>query len=76
MPPSIGAQRNPDHVASRYHAHPLEGDANGARHRDASSTTKILGQIHAPDYQWCVGHNLPQEALNAFAEAVADVAEA
>jgi len=31
-----------------------------------------LGQTHAPDYQG-VGHNLPQEARQAFAEAIVDV---
>jgi hypothetical protein len=52
----------------------LEGDANGAPHPDSSSyAKKFSGKICTPYYQgWCRAQ-LPQEAPQAFAEAVLDV---
>jgi pimeloyl-ACP methyl ester carboxylesterase len=54
----------------------LEGDANGAPHPDASSyAKKFSGKYAHRLIQGGIGHNLPQEAPQAFAEAVIDVAE-
>ncbi|MBV8565845.1 MAG: alpha/beta hydrolase [Methylobacteriaceae bacterium] len=55
----------------------LEGDANGAPHPDASSyAKKFSGRYAHRVIKGGIGHNLPQEAPQAFAEAVLDVAEA
>jgi pimeloyl-ACP methyl ester carboxylesterase len=52
----------------------LEGDANGAPHPDASSyARKFSGKYAHRIATGGVGHNLPQEAPQAFAEAVIDV---
>ncbi len=52
----------------------LEGDANGAPHPDASSyTRKFSGKYAHRIITGGVGHNLPQEAPEAFAEAVVEV---
>ncbi|MFL5193788.1 MAG: alpha/beta fold hydrolase, partial [Microvirga sp.] len=52
----------------------LEGDANGAPHPDASSyARKFSGRYAHRVITGGVGHNLPQEAPQAFAEAVVDV---
>jgi pimeloyl-ACP methyl ester carboxylesterase len=52
----------------------LEGDANGAPHPDASSYAgKFSGKYAHRIITGGVGHNLPQEAPRAFAEAVVDV---
>ena len=52
----------------------LEGDANGAPHPDASSyAKKFSGKYAHRIIQDGVGHNLPQEAPQAFAHAVVDV---
>jgi pimeloyl-ACP methyl ester carboxylesterase len=54
----------------------LEGDANGAPHPEASSyAKKFLGKYVHRIIKDGVGHNLPQEAPQAFAEAVVEVAE-
>jgi pimeloyl-ACP methyl ester carboxylesterase len=54
----------------------LEGDANGAPHPDASSyAKKFSGKYTHRIKKGGVGHNLPQEAPQAFAEAVIDAAE-
>jgi pimeloyl-ACP methyl ester carboxylesterase len=54
----------------------LEGDANGAPHPDASSyAKKFSGRYTHRIIKGGVGHNLPQEAPQAFAEAVVAVAE-
>jgi pimeloyl-ACP methyl ester carboxylesterase len=54
----------------------LEGDANGAPHPDASSyAKKFSGKYAHRIIKGGVGHNLPQEAPQAFAEAVVEVAE-
>ena len=52
----------------------LEGDANGAPHPGQPRLCQeIRGQIYAPDHHGGIGHNLPQEAPQAFAQAVIDV---
>jgi pimeloyl-ACP methyl ester carboxylesterase len=54
----------------------LEGDANGAPHPDPSSyAKKFSGKYSHRTITGGVGHNLPQEAPQAFAEAIIDVAE-
>jgi pimeloyl-ACP methyl ester carboxylesterase len=54
----------------------LEGDANGAPHPDPSSyAKKFSGKYEHRTIDGGVGHNLPQEAPQAFAEAIVDVAE-
>ena len=53
----------------------LEGDANGAPHPDASAyAKKFSGRYSHRIIGVGVGHNLPQEAPQAFAQAVVDVA--
>jgi pimeloyl-ACP methyl ester carboxylesterase len=52
----------------------MEGDANGAPHPDAASyARKFSGRYSHRVITGGVGHNLPQEAPQAFAEAVVDV---
>jgi pimeloyl-ACP methyl ester carboxylesterase len=52
----------------------LEGDANGAPHPDARSyAKKFSGKYGHRIIAGGVGHNLPQEAPQAFAEAVVEV---
>jgi pimeloyl-ACP methyl ester carboxylesterase len=52
----------------------LEGDANGAPHPDASSyARKFSGKYAHRIIPGGVGHNLPQEAPQAFAQAIVDV---
>ena len=52
----------------------LEGDANGAPHPDASSyAKKFSGKYSHRLIKGGIGHNLPQEAPQAFAQAVVDV---
>ena len=52
----------------------LEGDANGAPHPDASAyATKFSGTYAHRVITGGIGHNLPQEAPQAFAEAVLEV---
>ena len=52
----------------------LEGDANGAPHPDASSyAKKFSGKYQHRLIKAGIGHNLPQEAPQAFAKAVVDV---
>jgi pimeloyl-ACP methyl ester carboxylesterase len=54
----------------------LEGDANGAPHPDPGSYAKMFsGRYAHRTIKGGIGHNLPQEAPRAFAEAVVDVAE-
>jgi pimeloyl-ACP methyl ester carboxylesterase len=51
----------------------LEGDANGAFHPDPSAyATKFSGRYSHRTIQGGIGHNLPQEAPEAFAQAVID----
>jgi pimeloyl-ACP methyl ester carboxylesterase len=52
----------------------LEGDANGAPHADSSSyASKFSGKYEHRLISGGIGHNLPQEAPQAFARAVVDV---
>jgi pimeloyl-ACP methyl ester carboxylesterase len=54
----------------------MEGDANGAPHPDASAyAKKFSGKYEHRIIKGGIGHNLPQEAPHAFAEAVIDVAK-
>ena len=54
----------------------LEGDANGAPHPDpASYAKKFSGKYEHRTITGGVGHNLPQEAPKAFAQAMLDVAK-
>jgi pimeloyl-ACP methyl ester carboxylesterase len=54
----------------------LEGDANGAPHPDPSSyAKKFSGKYANRIIKGGIGHNLPQEAPHAFAEAIIQVAE-
>jgi pimeloyl-ACP methyl ester carboxylesterase len=51
----------------------LEGDANGAFHPDPSAyAKKFSGRYSHRTIEGGVGHNLPQEAPEAFAQAVID----
>ena len=53
---------------------PMEGDANGAPHPDASAYAgKFTGKYEHRLITGGVGHNLPQEAPQAFARAIIDV---
>jgi pimeloyl-ACP methyl ester carboxylesterase len=55
----------------------LEGDANGAPHPDASAyARKFSGRYTHRVIAGGVGHNLPQEAPQSFAQAIMDVDQA
>ena len=52
----------------------LEGDANGAPRVDASAyAKKFSGKYTHRLITGGIGHNLPQEAPQAFAQAIVDV---
>jgi pimeloyl-ACP methyl ester carboxylesterase len=52
----------------------LEGDANGAPHPDPSAyQARFVGKYEHRLVTGGVGHNLPQEAPAAFAQAIMDV---
>lgn len=52
----------------------LEGDANGAPHPEPSAyASKFTGKYAHRTITGGIGHNLPQEAPKAFADAVRDV---
>jgi pimeloyl-ACP methyl ester carboxylesterase len=52
----------------------LEGDANGAPHPEPNSyARKFSGEYSHQTIEGGVGHNLPQEAPDAFADAVLEV---
>jgi pimeloyl-ACP methyl ester carboxylesterase len=54
----------------------LESDANGAPHPDPSAyAKKFSGKYEHRTITGGIGHNLPQEAPQAFAQAVVDVAK-
>jgi pimeloyl-ACP methyl ester carboxylesterase len=54
----------------------MEGDANGAPHPEPSTyAKKFSGRYAHLTIRGGIGHNLPQEAPQAFAEAVVNVAE-
>ncbi len=51
----------------------MEGDANGAPHPEPSAyATKFAGRYAHRDIAGGIGHNLPQEAPEAFAKAVVE----
>ena len=53
----------------------MEGDANGAPHPDpAVYAKKFTGKYEHRHITGGIGHNLPQEAPDAFAQAILDVA--
>jgi len=55
----------------------MEGDANGAFHVDPSVyAKKFTGKYEHRNLTGGIGHNLPQEAPQAFAEAIIDVGAA
>ena len=52
----------------------LEGDANGAPHAEPSAyASKFSGKYAHRTLQGGIGHNLPQEAPKAFADAIVEV---
>jgi pimeloyl-ACP methyl ester carboxylesterase len=54
----------------------LEGDANGAPHPEPSAyAKKFSGRYEHRIITGGIGHNLPQEAPQAFAQAVVDIAQ-
>ena len=54
----------------------LEGDANGAPHPPPSAyAQKFSGKYEHRTIRGGIGHNLPQEAPDAFAQAVIDVSK-
>jgi pimeloyl-ACP methyl ester carboxylesterase len=54
----------------------MEGDANGAPHPEPSAyAKKFTGPYEHRTITGGIGHNLPQEAPQAFAEAVIRVAQ-
>jgi pimeloyl-ACP methyl ester carboxylesterase len=55
----------------------LEGDANGAPHPEPAAYAKMFaGKYEHRTVEGGIGHNLPQEAPGAFAQAIIDVAAA
>lgn len=55
----------------------LEGDANDAPHADpCTRTRKYAGKYEHRNIAGGIGNNLPQEAPEAFAQAVIDVDKA
>jgi pimeloyl-ACP methyl ester carboxylesterase len=77
-------ERKYDELEARLAASPvitvptitLEGDANGAPHPEAAAyVKKFSGEYEYRLIEGGIGHNLPQEAPQAFAQAVVDVAE-
>jgi pimeloyl-ACP methyl ester carboxylesterase len=51
----------------------MEGDANGAPHpAPAAYATKFTGKYQHRNVTGGIGHNLPQEAPQAFAQAIVD----
>lgn len=55
----------------------LEGDANGAPHPEPSAYAKMFsGKYQHRTIKGGIGHNLPQEAPQAFTEAVIDISGA
>ena len=53
----------------------LEGDANGAPHPEpVAYSRKFVGKYRHRNVPGGIGHNLPQEAPIAFADAVIEVA--
>ncbi len=53
----------------------LEGDANGAPHAEPGSyAKKISGRYEHRTANGGIGHNLPYEASQTFAQAIVDIA--
>ena len=53
----------------------MEGDANGAPHLEPSAYgNKFAGPYEHRNIEGGIGHNLPQEAPQAFVQAVVDIA--
>jgi pimeloyl-ACP methyl ester carboxylesterase len=78
----VGGESKYDELENRLAENPiisaptitLEGDANGAPHSDPTSyRKKFSGKYESRIVSGGVGHNLPQEAPQAFAQAVIDV---
>jgi pimeloyl-ACP methyl ester carboxylesterase len=76
-------ERKYDEVEKRLAAAPtiavptitLEGDANGAPHPEPGSyAAKFTGRYEHRQVEGGIGHNLPQEAPNEFAQAIIDLA--
>jgi pimeloyl-ACP methyl ester carboxylesterase len=54
----------------------LEGDANGAPHPEPNAyAKKFSGKYEHRTITGGIGHNLPQEAPQAFAQAIVDAAQ-
>jgi hypothetical protein len=54
----------------------LEGDRNGAPHPEpAAYATKFVGLYEHRTIDGGIGHNLPQEAPEAFAEAILGIGD-
>jgi pimeloyl-ACP methyl ester carboxylesterase len=54
----------------------MEGDANGAPHPEPNAYAKMFsGKYEHRTVKGGIGHNLPQEAPQAFAQAIIDIAE-
>ena len=70
---------NPDHVNIVIHNYRwrlglAQGEADGAPHPEPSAyATKFSGKYSHRTIDGGIGHNLPQEAPEAFAKAVIDV---
>ena len=52
---------------------PLEGDANGAPHPEPAAYAKKFTGKYSHLLLKDIGHNIPQEAPKAFAEAIIEV---
>ena len=66
-----GSRRRP---SSRVPTITLEGDANGAPHPEPEAyAAKFAGPYAHRTIEGGIGHNLPQEAPDAFADAVLEV---
>ncbi len=78
----VNAEKKYEELEARCDAGPviavptitMEGDANGAPHAPASAyRSKFTGKYEHRVITGGVGHNLPQEAPQAFAQAIIDV---
>src|SRR5260370_26823419 len=76
------SERKDDHLEKRLPPSPIitvptitmEGDANGAPHAEPRAyATKFSGKYAHRNIAGGIGHNLPQEAPEAFVRAVVDV---
>jgi len=62
------------HPIPAFDCHKLMSDANGAPHPDSSAyARKFSGKYTHRIIKGGIGHNLPQEAPQALAEAVIEV---